>query len=74
MPSLFIMLQRDRRIRDAIRDLRDDQRMAHIRQAIADRDRITVNAVIHGPSYKSGLSDSQHEAVKRLAAAADAVD
>ncbi len=71
--SVFHREQRDRQIRDSIRDLPERDRLPFVLRAIATGDRVTVNAVVHGPSYTSGLSDKEHAALTRLAATKAAV-
>lgn len=61
--------QHDRAIRERIRDMKPTERVPYIRDAIINGDKATVDAVLAGPSFTSGLSDRDLEVVKILAAA-----
>jgi hypothetical protein len=49
--------------------MKPTERVPYIRDAIINGDKATVDAVLAGPSFTSGLSDRDLEVVKILAAA-----
>jgi hypothetical protein len=64
----FQLDQVDATLREKVRSLKDIERLSYLRAAIANGDRTIINAVLSGPSFRSGLSDKQLETIRSLAA------